>query len=218
VPEAPLDEDSLAQLAHHLKNPLSAILGYAELLATRSDAELLREGPARIRQAARALSFALDDLLTVVALDAGLVSLELEPLPVGPAIEAALAEALELDAGRHALTASAGEALPPVRADAERLRRILADLLVHACRLAPPGSAVSLGATQEGRFVEVHVTTPGLVIPAEQLERLFDRFATDVGGLELFVARRLTELHGGTISATSGPEGSVLRVAIPLAE
>ncbi len=101
------------------------------------------------------------------------------------------------------------------------------NLLLHACKWSPDGGEVRVTAREEKEFAEVDVSFDGMEIGEDALGRLFERFAPlelprrpDLRstGLELYKARRLVELHGGSIAAASEPgRGTTFTFTIPVA-
>ena len=197
-----------AVLAHEIKNPLAALKGNAQLLL-----EGLAEGTRpraqadRVVRASARLQGLVDNLLDFVrsgALDRALV----DPAEVlrAAAEDAAPRAQLDLDA------APAGWSL-----DGMRLRQVLENLLRNA-EQASPGEVTAAARGDHDRLIFT-VRDRGAGIPEGETELIFEPFHTTKArgvGLGLTVARRVVELHGGTITARNHPEGGAeLEVAIP---
>jgi signal transduction histidine kinase len=220
---AGLGEEELSQLAHFLKNPLSAILGYSELLLQRDDPAILREAPRRIHEAASGLADVVDDLVTVLGVDAGVLRVVSEPLELGAAVAAAV-EALGGLEGRAPPQVDGGR-WPVVRADAYHLPRILGRLLRATGRLGGPGVSPRLSVDVAEAYAALSIVVAGVRLTRAQRQTLFDPFATFVlssgepwsGGLQLYAVRRLVELHGGAVAAPDVDGGVALRLTLPLA-
>lgn len=221
---------ALSRLSHAVRTPLSVIVGYTELLRFRQDEETRREAPERIAEAAEQLSYAVDDLLVVVALDGGVLSLDVGPVDLEGALAATL-ESLDVPlAGRAVSMRSAdGEDLwPEVCGDAEHIERILANLLLAAADRSPEGAAIEVSVHRREGLASVEVADRGSTLTEEQLTHLFDRVAPvklpDVAGnrrtgLELYKARRLAELQGGSLAAaTRDGGGTIVVLTLPLAD
>jgi signal transduction histidine kinase len=107
------------------------------------------------------------------------------------------------------------DTLPPLKADRIRVDRILMNLLDNALRFTPAGGTITLRARQEGDRMAVSINDTGRGIPAEQRERVFDRFvqvenetkATSGFGLGLSYCRSAVMAHGGEIRAEEGDGG-----------
>jgi signal transduction histidine kinase len=221
-------ERAISHLAHELRNPMSVIFGYAELLQFRDDEATRLEASTRIVQAADHLSQVIDDLLTVFAIDAG----ALHPEPVRVDLESLLSEIaarFEARSEQHSFSLSSLDgSWPRVSADGEQLTRVLTNLLLNACKHSPDGCNVRITVKREGGFASIAVTDDGPGLAPEQLAVVFDRFSGAAppghlevrgSGLELYEVRRLVELHGGTISAESEPgRGSTFTFTLPLAD
>lgn len=205
-----------------MKNPLAAILGYAELLRRRDDEAVRAEAPERIHEAALRLSYVIDDLLTVLALEAGTVALDPLPLELGAAVTTAFDEVASSQGTSHTLrTAPDAASWPWVNGDAHYVSRILANVLLVACRVAPGDSEIFVDVGRRDGRAEVTVSASRLAVAEEELARLVDGDAsTTTGGtgLELYKARRLIELHGGALSADAAGGAPTIRFTIPLAE
>ncbi|MGV3494629.1 MAG: ATP-binding protein [Ramlibacter sp.] len=223
-------DEFLATLAHELRNPLApmrnglAILGRADAgSAAAARARELME-----RQFVHLVRL-VDDLLDVSRVSRGKVTLKKAPTTLQAVAELALeASRPLLDAARHSLVVE----LPPepvaLQVDATRMAQVLSNLLNNAAKYTPAGGRIVLSARVQGDGrLQVSVADNGMGIPAEMLERIFELFA-QVGsaqersqgglGIGLSLARRLVELHGGTLHAESdGPDrGSCFVIDLPL--
>jgi two-component system, OmpR family, sensor histidine kinase BaeS len=217
------ERDLVADVAHQVKTPLAVIRGYAELLGARDDDATRREAAAQIREATDVLDLMVDDLIVVFALEAGVLPLELEPLDLAEAAEAAVARVSSRFA-RHTFTPRFdGASL--VYADAEHVGRILGTLLLNACRLSPEGGKVGIDGRNAGEDVTVSISDSGPGLSEEELAAAFERHGLSPAiersevrstGLELYKVRRLVELHGGTVKAESRlGHGSTFSFTLP---
>jgi CheY-like chemotaxis protein len=155
------------------------------------------------------------------------VTLQRRSLQLDEVLDAAIETALPaLEERRHHLAQRRPDTLVCVEGDPARLSQVFANLLNNAAKYTPPGGAVSIDAEERPGIVEVRVADTGQGIAPERLDTIFDLFAqgsgtqaTTIGGLGigLAVARRLVELHGGTLTASSaGPgRGAVFTVTLP---
>ncbi len=100
--------------------------------------------------------------------------------------------------------------------DAEKIARILRNLLANALRHTPPGGNICVRFDALGDFVEMRVEDTGEGIPAEELGKIFDPAHTG-GGMGLGIARRFAQMHGGELRAESRPgEGSAFTLRLPV--
>lgn len=220
-------DEMLGVVSHDLRNPLSAIAMCATQLAESDLADHDREHlAATIHQAALWSNRLIGDLVDIASLDAGRLSVK--PRRVDPVITIARALNLFEQAAAERtleLQARTAEHLPAVHADPERLLQVLGNLIGNAMRFTGTGGLVTVGAREAGEAVEFSVRDTGRGIPAENLERIFERrwhtgeAGPDGGtGLGLTIARGIVEAHGGRISVESEPgRGTQVTFTIPLA-
>jgi two-component system sensor histidine kinase HydH len=196
-----------AVLAHEIKNPLASLKGNAQLLAEQLPAgERPRQKADRVVAEAVRLESLVHDLLGFVRTG------ELQRAPVDPgALVAEVAAAVD-----PAITVDAAGAPPSFALDPGRMRQVLANLLDNAVHAGGPVRAKVAGAG--GRLV-VEVTDHGPGVPAANRDRVFEPFfttGTHGTGLGLAVARRIVELHAGTLTVDDADGGGArFRVDIP---
>lgn len=221
----------LSMMSHDLRTPLGAISGYAELLSLGVRGPVTEDQIAdlsRIKRAARSLLGMLDDLLTVAREQNAQLPLRLEPL--SPQAELSEAASTVLPRYSEAGVRLVREACPPellVRADRDRLQRILLNLLTNAAKFTPNGGQVSVGCTVVADRAAIRVADTGRGIPEEMLERVFQPFvqveAGDAGrehgmGLGLAIGRELARAMGGDLSVESAVgRGSIFTLTLPTA-
>ena len=215
--------DSLiSAVSHQFRTPLAVIVGYAELIGARDDEAVRKEAALRIQEAAERLSATIDDILMAAALDSRSVDLDPAPVDLGDAVEDTLAA---LD-GRSFAVSAGPNGWPIAFADQIQLRRILGNLVSHACKRSPHGD-VAIEARERNGMAIVSVSDDGEGLNDVERARVFQRFtqlvsedgrSTTGTGLGLYVARALVELHGGSIWVESrAGEGATFRFTIPLA-
>ncbi|MBW1882273.1 MAG: PAS domain-containing protein, partial [Deltaproteobacteria bacterium] len=205
--------DFIANASHELRTPLTAIQGFADTLAS---SEVGPEQHAKyldvIVRNARRMSSLIDDLLTLSRIESGT-----SPLEVGPVDLVRVTEALIADFGPRFQEAGieielhAGQ-ISPCRADRGALEQILSNLLSNAARYSNPGSRVDIFLDQRDGHVEVRVVDTGIGIPAQDLERIFERFyrvdaarsrAVGSTGLGLSIVKHLVRAMDGEIDVES---------------
>ncbi len=170
----------------------------------------------------------IDDLLDVSRISSGKLELRVQEED-GAAIVRHSMEAVRAmcERGGHALTVSLPPGPIPVRADAVRLAQVFTNLLSNAIKFTPPSGRIRVDAEVRGGDFLFAVTDEGIGIPPDQLEHIFEMFAqvdlslerSQAGlGIGLTLARRIAELHGGTIEVRSdGPgTGSTFVVRLPI--
>ncbi|MGW8266103.1 MAG: sensor histidine kinase [Longimicrobiales bacterium] len=191
-----------AILAHEIRNPLASLKGHAQLLAERTTPESPERGKVdRIVTEAHRLEVLTTDLLDFVRTG---------PLDLQPVAVEALLRKIVAEAGSDAVkldTSGAPESWPM---DARRMDQVLHNLLRNAVEASPEGAPVEVRAAREGDGLTVTFLDRGEGIPEESLEQIFEPFFTTRTrgtGLGLAVARRIVELHGGTLTAQNRQEG-----------
>jgi signal transduction histidine kinase len=218
-------DEFLAMLGHELRNPLAAIGMAVHLLETGEPGEDPIQLRAIIARQTRHLSRLVDDLLDVSRLISGKVTLRKRALDVKDLAVRVVSslQALGRTAG-HDVSVT-GERVK-VDGDVTRLEQVVSNLLDNALKYTPAGGRIEVTIGAEGGDAVLRLRDAGVGIDSETLPRIFDVFvqadqtAERSGGglgLGLTLVKRLVELHGGTVSATSaGPDrGSEFVVRIP---
>jgi PAS domain S-box-containing protein len=220
----------LSNMSHELRNPLTSIIGYADLMAKRSDLdEPARKYLSRIQAASDALLVTVNDVLDFSKLEAGQVEIERRPVdPVSIGLRAL--EIFEAEMERKGLAHSfeAVDAPARVMADDTRLRQILTNLIGNAVKFTASGDvSVRCHYDYGSASLRFEVTDTGPGIPADVQSRLFQRFSqVDASttrtfggtGLGLAICKGLAEAMGGKVGVLSIPgEGSCFWVEIPCA-
>lgn len=216
-------DEFLAVLAHELRNPLTPLVAGLELFAHVDDEVLGRARDAMSRQLDHLIRL-VDDLLDVSRVTSGAVSLRRGPIDIADVVDQAVALVKPaLQTSHHELQVALPDEPATVYADPVRLTQVLGNLLTNAIRYTPPGGHIEVRCERGDDAVTVAVADSGRGMTAAECERVFELFAHSDGsdglGIGLTLARRLVELHGGTIDAASdGPgKGCQLTITLPLA-
>lgn len=215
----------LADVAHELRTPVTAIDGFAEALAdgTAKDPADQQEAVAFIRDEAARLRALIGDLRELTWLDLG-PSARHTQIDLAESARDAVARLSALaDDGDVTLTGPGGAV--PIASDPAHLQTILANLIMNAIAATPPGGRVDVRAGRDGATAWLEVADTGRGIAPEHLTRIFDRLyrvdtarSRDGGGsgLGLAIVKRLAELLGGEVSVLSAPgEGATFTVRLP---
>lgn len=225
-------DEFLAMLAHELRNPLAPIRNAAHLLQlhrNRLDARLQWAADAVDRQS-NLLTRLVDDLLDVARITRGMVGLRLRELDLGEVIDQAVEAVQAQLQGSHPLSISISDECRRLHADPARLTQIVFNLLHNAGKYSDPGRRIWLSVyPEEPDRCAIAVRDEGRGIAREHLDTIFELFLQGERGLDraegglglgLTLVRRLTELHGGSVSAHSeGPgKGSEFIVHLPRRE
>jgi signal transduction histidine kinase len=231
--------DFISFVSHELKQPMTSIKGYVDLLIRGSGGPLTdmqRSFLGTVRSNVDRMADLVADLLEVSRLESGRLRLELEDVPIGRVIELVVTAAREqLRASQHAVEVNLPPDLPPVKADQDRLTQILMNLLSNANKYTPAGGLIEIQAQlwpdgpagdSGGRFVCCSVRDTGIGISPEDQRHLFSKYfrAEDPSvrsvtgtGLGLVITKSLVELHGGEIWVESQVgQGSTFSFTVPV--
>jgi signal transduction histidine kinase len=217
-------------MSHELRTPLNAIAGYTELL------ELGLRGPvteaqmrdlARIRASQQHLLGLISAVLDLSRIEAGRVSYDLEVVPLDPFLSG-LDSLVAPQAAAKALTLEHIAAAAPLaaRADREKLRQVLLNLISNAIRYTPSGGRVTISAAaRDARTVAIVVSDTGIGVAGDEQEKIFEPFVQldrsltkirDGIGLGLAISRDLARGMGGEISVESEGTGKGSRFTVTL--
>jgi signal transduction histidine kinase len=225
-----LKDDFVLTASHELRSPLTSVQGFAELLMLERESLTAKQAETVevILDNCRHLVRLLNDLLDLARSDAGRLLIKPQPTEVAPLIEDVVRTMRgQTEPRGQTLGEDVQPGLPPINVEPARIRQILVNLLTNAHEYSPEGASIGVSARSLGAEVEIAVSDNGPGIPADQLERIFERFTRgDAGltqrvggtGLGLAISKSLVELHGGTIGAESTPgAGSTFSVRLPVA-
>ena len=222
-------DEFLATLGHELRNPLAPLLTAAELLRMQPAPDAMTEQAVDvIRRQAEQMRRLIDDLLDVARITRGIVSLQMQRIDLRDAVQEVLRNVQSwLDAREHQLVVSVPAGPVYVRADRVRLEQVITNLLSNAAKFTPKRGRIEVTLERGEDTAIIRVADTGKGIPREMLARVFDLF-TQVNpsidraegglGLGLTLVKRLTEMHGGVVEATSAGtgHGSEFTVRLPV--
>ncbi len=224
-------DEFLATLSHELRTPLNAILGWIQILrAKRVDQITTARAFEAIERNAKAQAELIEDMLDVSRIITGRLRLEMQPVRLSSAVEAALDSVRPAaDAKGVRLEFELASNTGSISGDPHRLQQIVWNLLSNAVKFTPSGGSVRLKLEYAEGQARLTVTDTGKGISPQFLPYVFDRFRqaetmssrTASGlGLGLSIARHLVELHGGVIEASSEGEGrgATFSVTLPMRE
>src|SRR5262249_47575744 len=224
--ESRAKDEFLAMLGHELRNPLGAISVAIHVLdkTGKPDDEAARLRGIIARQT-RHLSRLDDDLLDVSRVVSGKVTLHRRAEDLNELVARVVSSFEELGKTARHMVSVGGEGVT-VEADATRLEQVVSNLLDNALKYTPSGGHIDLTTSVEGSDAVLRVRDAGIGIDAEMVPRIFDLFvqadqtcdrAAGGLGLGLTLVKRLVELHGGRVAASSAgqDQGSEFVVRIP---
>jgi signal transduction histidine kinase/ActR/RegA family two-component response regulator len=218
----------LSRMSHELRTPLNAILGFAQLLEMDELREDQQESLGYILSAARHLLALINEVLDIAAIEAGRLTLSLEPVWVADVVSETVSLIRPLADQQGILLVSPARTCDAhVLGDRQRLKQVLLNLLSNAVKYNRPAGSVHLTCEHVNGRLRVKVADTGPGIPAEALERLFvpfERLGSEHGtvegtGLGLPLSKRLADAMGGSLELESIPQqGSTFWVELPLIE
>jgi signal transduction histidine kinase len=222
-------DEFLAVLSHELRTPLTAMLGWTSMLTSgRLAADATAHAIEVVDRNTRLQARIIEDLLDVSRIISGKMTLHLEDVELGPALEAAVDSMRTTAAAKMiALEMRLDETLGTVTGDAGRLQQVFANLLSNAVKFTPAGGRIVVRSDRRPDAVVVAVSDTGRGIPADLLPFIFEPFRQAEGaqrrthtglGLGLAIVRHVVELHGGTVSVASegDAKGATFSVRLPV--
>ena len=221
-------EEFLAMLAHELRNPLAPLRNAVEIMTLKGGLPpYMSTVSAMIDRQVRQLTRLVDDLLDVARITTGKISMRREALDFRGVVLASVETARAgIERKRQGLTVDLPDGPLPATGDAARLGQALQNILNNASRYTPPGGAIRLSVRQQGHALVTTVSDSGIGLAPDALERIFDLFSqervarepADTGlGIGLSLARKVVELHAGSLTAYSAGvgQGSSFSMLLP---
>lgn len=222
--------DFLAMMSHELRTPLAASMAFTELLEERSrpQSEEERQLWGEIDANNKTLLSLINNILEMARIDAGKETLHLALFDIGD-IAGMMQGTVESLANQKGIAVRyrISNAVPLFMVDAEKLRRIVENLMSNAVKFTPEGGTVTVSGDFDAsnKRVVIVVSDTGIGIPPEEQGAVFERFVQvdsspsrsyGGSGLGLALVKELVEMHGGTIRLESEPGcGSAFTVSLP---
>ncbi len=222
-------DEFLATLSHELRTPLNSILGWSRLLSSgKLDANQTARAVQAIERAGWAQSQLIEDLLDISRIVSGKLQIDAKSTPIRPLIEAAVDSLRPAAAAKHiTIDLHLDRAIGSLAVDPDRLQQVAWNLLSNAIKFTRNGGSVEVSLKTDADDLVLSVRDTGIGFRPEIAAHLFERFRQGDSsstrpygglGLGLGIVRHIVELHGGTVTASSGGEnaGSVFTVHIPM--
>jgi signal transduction histidine kinase len=220
----------LTTMSHELRTPLNAIGGHAQLLQLGIHGPVTdpqQDALGRIQSSQAHLLGLINDVLNFAKLDAGKVEDQIADVPLEPLVASVAALVAPQLAAKAIHYAHACDATPVARADADKVRQILLNLLSNAAKFTPRGGSVTVRCTADALATRVVVADTGVGIAREKLEHIFEPFV-QVGrslstrhegtGIGLAISRELARAMGGDLTVQSELDvGSSFTLRLPVA-
>ncbi|MCI4679741.1 PAS-domain containing protein [Rhodoblastus acidophilus] len=222
-----LRNDFVHHFSYELRSPLTNIIGFIQLLGDNSVGPLnekQREYAGYVMKSSAALLAIINDILDLATIDRDAMELQLGDVDIQRAMREAVEGLQDRLAESHVeLSIVAAPDIGSFRADGQRIRQVLFNLLSNAIGFSEPGQVVTLAALRRDGEIVFKVTDRGRGIPPELLDKVFGRFESHTVnsrhrgvGLGLSIVRAFVELHGGQVHIDSAPgEGTVVTCIFP---
>ncbi len=226
-----LKDEFIAVTSHELRSPLTAVRGYLSFLVEKemisSFAPRVREYLFKAYESLEALNRLVNNILDVSHLESGRLVLQRTKTNIQRLVRD-LVHTLEFQSRERGVKILCDGLRRAVHADVDTVRfsQVLRNLLDNAIRFTPRGKRVTVSVGRVGREVCIIIADEGTGIPQKELPHVFEKFfqvqsanerAKGGAGLGLHIAKRLTELHGGSIAVQSKPGcGAVFTLRLPL--
>ena len=216
--------DHIAMLVHDLRHPLSSLGLIAEVLESEDMSPAERHAAVtQIRGMCTEMARLVDGVLVASRLEAGVFSVEPRAITVAQVIEPMLRVFSPVATRRRVALVFDGSLDMGVRADPQKLRQALDNLVANALKFTPRGGRVTVRVSREGEAVVFEISDTGPGIPAAERDTIFDRYkqgargrAAGGAGLGLAIARGIAEAHHGTIAVATGDAGgAAFRMVLP---
>jgi len=218
----------IAILAHELRNPLAPVRTAVDLIKQEPAAPLEPKMIDILDRQTSMLSRLVEDLLDLSRIKADKIELRPEVIDLAEVVEGAVTMCRPaIDKRKHALLVDVPGERVRVIVDSVRLMQVVCNVLNNAARYTPPGGRIEVSCRSEGDYAYVRIADTGIGIPDELQSSIFQMFVqervrsdgTGGLGLGLALARRLVEMHHGTIRVESGGrgKGSTFEIAVPRA-
>ena len=166
----------------------------------------------------------IGDVLDTSRIDAGTFTYRFADVDLGALVRDSVA-GVALAQDEVSVVADVHGVLPTVRGDRDRLQQVLTNLLDNAVKYSPAGEEVTVNAFKQDSRVRIEVSDRGPGVPADQQRVIFEKFGRGQTtgspgkpgtGLGLYIARSITEAHGGVLEVESGPEaGATFTLVLP---
>jgi signal transduction histidine kinase len=226
-----LRQQFLANMSRELRMPLNNIIGFSRVMLKEIDGpitKLQRDDLHAIHDSGQQLLSLINDILDIAQIEAGAMELSVQPVEFSELVQSVTPTANALLQDRPIeFRCDIGPDVPPVLADANRLRQVLVKLLSNAAKFTEEGT-ITLIARRNGDHIMSSVIDTGVGVPDNDREKIFEMFrqvsepvnsSSGGTGLGLAFSREIVEMHGGRIWLEGNkPKGTIFTFTLPIAQ
>lgn len=204
-----LKSEFVGHVSYQLRTPLTTISGYADFLQSGAAGELTdkqSEYIFAVQSASEDLAQTIDDILDIAAIEADTIDLDLGDVEVFDLLDGALEYvATKAEDTKITLQLNCPQDIGVIRADEQRIKQIVYNLLSNAMRFTKSGGKIELGAADDDSSVRIWVKDNGVGIPSDRQPQVFESFKSSRGGagLGLALVERFVDRHGGWVELES---------------
>lgn len=223
-----LKSEFVANVSYELRSPLTAIIGFAEILNNQYFGEIndkQREYVDGVLSASDRLLTLINNILDLAVIEAGRMLLEIRDVNIAEMLQSIADNTHDWVQERNLhLTVDCDPEVGTIEADPRRLKQAIYNLLVNAITFTPVGGRVAIAARRRGNQVALAVVDNGVGIKTDERDRVFQSFVRGVApdrqqqgaGIGLALVKKFVELHGGTVHIDSSPEkGTCVTCMLP---
>ena len=226
-----MKSDFISLVSHELRTPLTSIIGFVSFILDGKAGAIndrQRNSLARVQRQSKRLAALINDLLDISRIESGRIQMEQEPISLLEIVTQRIEEIRpQADEKSIQMDLTAPESVPTILGDEARMGQVFTNLIGNAIKFAPNNGEVSIKVRVDGSLLHVEVIDTGPGIPAEERQKVFDKFyqLSDIStrqqggsGLGLSITKSVVEAHGGKLWIDDGNQGkgSNFQFVLPL--
>ena len=226
-----MKSDFISLVSHELRTPLTSIIGFVSFILDGKAGAIndrQRNSLARVQRQSKRLAALINDLLDISRIESGRIQMEQKPISLLEIVTQRLEEIRpQADEKSIQLALTAPESVPDIFGDEARMGQVFTNLIGNAIKFTPNNGEVSIKVEADGNLLHVEVIDTGPGIPAEERQKIFDKFyqLSDIStrqqggsGLGLSITKSIIEAHGGKLWIDDGNQGkgSNFQFVLPL--
>ena len=226
-----MKSDFISLVSHELRTPLTSIIGFVSFILDGKAGAIndrQRNSLARVQRQSKRLAALINDLLDISRIESGRIQMEQKPISLLEIVTQRLEEIRpQADEKSIQLALTAPESVPDIFGDEARMGQVFTNLIGNAIKFTPNNGEVSIKVEADGNLLHVEVIDTGPGIPAEERQKVFDKFyqLSDIStrqqggsGLGLSITKSIVEAHGGKLWIDDGNQGkgSNFQFVLPL--